>query len=66
LDLTDGEQVVLAETDQQFCDAIAGLLRDPGRRVALARRARAWACANLGWEKSVAAYETLYTSLITG
>jgi glycosyltransferase involved in cell wall biosynthesis len=66
LGVTDGEQVVLAETDQEFCDAIGGLLRDPERRVALARRARAWACANLGWENSVAAYETLYTSLITG
>ena len=65
LDVTDGEQVVLAETDQEFCDAIGGLLRDPERRRALARRARAWACANLGWENSVAAYETLYTSLIT-
>jgi glycosyltransferase involved in cell wall biosynthesis len=66
LDLSDGEQVVLAETDQQFCDAIGGLLCDPERRFALARRARAWACANLGWESSVAAYEALYTSLITG
>jgi glycosyltransferase involved in cell wall biosynthesis len=65
LDVTDGEQVVLAETDQQFADAIGGLLRDPERRATLARRARAWACANLGWENSVAAYEALYTSLIT-
>jgi glycosyltransferase involved in cell wall biosynthesis len=66
LELTDGDQVVLADTDQQFCHAIGGLLGDPERRVALAQRARAWACANLGWENSVAAYETLYTSLVTG
>jgi glycosyltransferase involved in cell wall biosynthesis len=66
LDLTNGEQVILAETDHQFGDAIAALLRDPGRRVALAQKARAWACANLGWEQSVKAYEALYTSLITG
>ncbi len=66
LDLADGVQVVLAETDQEFCDAIGGLLSDPERRATIARRARAWACANLGWEKSVAAYERLYDSLIAG
>ena len=65
LDVTDGEQVVLAETDQQFCDALSRLLRDPDGRAALARRARAWACANLGWETAVASYEALYTSLLT-
>jgi len=65
LDVTDGEQVALAETDQQFCDTIGRLLRDPDERAALARRARAWACANLGWENAVASYEALYTSMLT-
>lgn len=65
LDVADGEQVILAETDQQFCDAIGRLLQDPVGRAALARRARAWACANLGWENAVASYEALYTSLLT-
>ena len=66
LDLVDGEHVVLAESDQQFSDAIVQLLADPERRALLAARARAWACANLGWEKSIAAYESLYESLIEG
>ena len=66
LELTDGDQVVIAETDQEFCTAIVGLLGDPEQRVALGLRARAWACANLGWDKSVAAYERLYDSLIGG
>ncbi len=66
LDLTDGEQVVLAGSDQEFADAIGNLLRDPARRAALATRARAWACANLGWGPVVAAYERLYDSLSTG
>ena len=64
LDLVDGEQVLLAETDQQFCDGIVRLLTHPDSRTALAARARAWACAHLGWEKSIAAYERLYESLI--
>jgi glycosyltransferase involved in cell wall biosynthesis len=64
LDVLAGEQVMLAETDQQFGEAIVGLLTDPDKRSSLAKRARAWACTNIGWEKSVAAYETLYESLL--
>jgi glycosyltransferase involved in cell wall biosynthesis len=64
LDLVDGEHVLLAETDQQFCDAIVQLLAHPERRTALAARARAWASTNLRWEKSVALYEGLYDNLM--
>jgi glycosyltransferase involved in cell wall biosynthesis len=66
LELTDGDQIIIAQTDQEFCAAIVALLADPEQRAALALRARAWACANLGWDKSVAAYERLYDSLIGG
>lgn len=66
LDLADGEQIVLARSDAEFADAIVGLLSDPGRRAALAARARAWACANLGWETSMAGYEALYRRLLGG
>jgi polysaccharide biosynthesis protein PslH len=64
LDLVDGEHVILAETDQQFSEAIVELLIDPVKRASLAACARAWACANLGWEKSITAYEELYESLL--
>jgi glycosyltransferase involved in cell wall biosynthesis len=64
LDLVDGEHVILAKSDQQFSDAIVQLLTDPERRASLEARARVWACANLGWEKSISAYEALYQSLI--
>jgi glycosyltransferase involved in cell wall biosynthesis len=64
LNVVDGEQVMLAETDEQFCQTIVQLLESPERRDRLARNARAWACANLGWEKSIEAYETLYQSLL--
>lgn len=63
IEVTDGEQVVLAETDEEFAGAILALLEDRDRRVALAGRARAWAEENLGWERPVAAYEALYDSL---
>ena len=64
LDLIAGKQVMLAETDQQFRDAIIQLLTDPEKRGFLAKSARAWACANLGWETSVDAYENLYNTLL--
>jgi glycosyltransferase involved in cell wall biosynthesis len=63
LDLHDGEQIVLAESDQQFAAAITGLLGDPNRRLGLARNARDWACAHLSWESSLEAYEQLYGQL---
>jgi glycosyltransferase involved in cell wall biosynthesis len=64
LDVVDGKQILLAETDKQFIDAIIQLLTYSERRASLAACARTWACANLGWERSIAAYETLYESLI--
>jgi len=64
LDVEDGQQILLAESDEQFIDAIVQLLYYTERRTALAICARAWACANLGWEGSIAAYDALYESLI--
>jgi polysaccharide biosynthesis protein PslH len=64
LDVVDGEHVLIAETDGEFADAIGRLLRDRELRVALARRARRWACANVGWQRSIEAYEALYDRLL--
>jgi polysaccharide biosynthesis protein PslH len=64
LTVTDGDQVILAESDREFADAIVMLLRDPGRRRALAGRARSWAAANLGRERMAPAFEQLYRSLL--
>jgi glycosyltransferase involved in cell wall biosynthesis len=64
LGLADGQQVALAETDDEFSAAILRLLADPAERRAMAGRARAWACAHLGWQASLAAYAGLYTRLL--
>lgn len=64
LSVTDKEQVVMAESNQQFCESIGQLLADRERRASLAARAREWACTNLGWERSIEAYEMLYESLL--
>jgi glycosyltransferase involved in cell wall biosynthesis len=64
LDLIDGEEIVLAESDDQFCEATVRLLNDSEQRASVAARARAWARANFDWNKSIAAYEALYENLL--
>lgn len=63
LEVTDGREVLLAESDQEFADATLRLLDNAGLRGSLGTRARAWAQANCGWDRSAAAYEALYDSL---
>ena len=64
LDLVDGEQVILAEDDDEFARAIVDLLGDPERQASLASRARDWAIANLSWERTAVEYEALYRNLL--
>ena len=64
LDIQNGEQLVIAETDDEFITQIVQLLRNSEDRLALAKRARAWACENIAWEQSIAKYETLYKALL--
>ncbi len=64
LDIQDGEQLALAETDGEFISRIVQLLRNSEERLALAKRARAWACNNITWEQSIIKYETLYETLL--
>jgi glycosyltransferase involved in cell wall biosynthesis len=63
LNVTDGVEVAIADTDDQFVTRIVSLLESPGLRSDLAQKARAWAVANLGAERWVAAYEALYDQL---
>lgn len=63
LELIDGKQVILAESDRQFTDQVAALIADPSKRRHLADSARHWACTNLHWDNSIAAYLNLYSSL---
>jgi glycosyltransferase involved in cell wall biosynthesis len=64
LKVKDGDQVRIGRTDEELVQATLDLLRHPERRVALGLRARAWAVAELGWERPVAAFERLYESLL--
>lgn len=64
LDLVNGEQVVLAESDDEFSQAICNLLDHLEKRTSLASQARAWASINLNWERTAEAYEILYRNLL--
>ncbi|MDP8961241.1 MAG: glycosyltransferase family 4 protein [Actinomycetota bacterium] len=64
LDAPTERAAVVAEADDEFCVAIAGLLRDPAERAAVAARARRWATENLTWSRRVAQYEQLYDRLL--
>lgn len=66
LSLTAGEDVLVAESDDEFCVAIDALLANEGQRVAIATSARRWAESMLGWDPIVAAYEELYRELAAG
>lgn len=60
-----GADVVVADGDEEFADAIVGLLENNSRRTELGHAARAWAEAHAGWDAIVAAYEALYESLVS-
>ena len=57
--------LVLADTDEHFSDAVLALLLDVDRRVDLAGRARRWSEEYASWSRPVAAYERLYTDLLS-
>jgi polysaccharide biosynthesis protein PslH len=64
LDVEAGEQVLVADDDDAFADAVATLLGDERQRAALAGAARRWAEANLVWDRIAEAYEALYLSVL--
>ncbi len=58
-----GEHFVLAAGEDELVDALTGLLEDPARRRQLGENARGWAERELGWSRSLAAFERLYDDL---
>ena len=66
LDVSHGQQLLLAHQDHEFASMIVQLLNDPAARLQLASSARTWAVGNLDWSRSVAAYEALHDRLLSG
>jgi polysaccharide biosynthesis protein PslH len=64
LDVNDGREVVLAETDEEFVEAMVRVLEDVELRRGLGTAARAWAEAHVSVDAVAAAYARLYLSLV--
>jgi glycosyltransferase involved in cell wall biosynthesis len=65
LDVRHERELLLAETDAAFSDAVARLLVDREERRHLARAARRWAEQELNLEHSAIAYDALYRDLVS-
>ena len=65
LDVVDGEQLLTAETDDEFAERISLVLADGELRLRLAASARDWAHENLSWDRSIDEYERLYERLLS-
>ena len=64
LNVTDGRELVFADTDEEFADAVVSLVGDAARRRRMGSAAREWALGNLGWDSRVNSYEQLYRSML--
>lgn len=65
LEVVDGEQLLIAESDAEFADATIRLLGSSDLRRRLGTAARAWAEAHVSVEAVAAAYARLYRSLVS-
>ena len=65
LGVVDGEQVLTAETDDEFAERIALVLGDDELRARLGAHARAWAEQNLTWPGTLDRFDELYRRLLS-
>jgi polysaccharide biosynthesis protein PslH len=64
LGVVDGEQLLTAETDDEFAERISLVLGDEALRARLGADARAWAERNLTWEATLDRFDELYGRLL--
>ncbi len=64
-DVRDGHELLIADTDEEFCAAISELLADEDRRVEVARAARAWAEGQADAHRMASAFDSLYRELLS-
>jgi glycosyltransferase involved in cell wall biosynthesis len=62
--VTNGNELILADTPEQFVRAVVTLLEDPARREALGQRGKNLAYSYYGWDALVPKLEALYQQII--
>lgn len=58
--VTDGSELILADTPSDFAEAVVSLLRSPERRAELGQRARVFAEQQYDWSAIVPEMERAY------
>jgi glycosyltransferase involved in cell wall biosynthesis len=58
--VTDGHELLLADTPEDFAQAVLGLLEDSEQRARLGETARRFVKATYGWDALVPKLEALY------
>jgi glycosyltransferase involved in cell wall biosynthesis len=64
LDVRDGREVAIADSDDEFSRRIVSLLADTGQRARLGTNARIWAGDHLQWPVIADRFEQLYSGLL--
>jgi glycosyltransferase involved in cell wall biosynthesis len=64
LGVVDGEQLLTAETDDEFAERISRVLEDERLRARLGAEARVWAEQNLTWNATLDRFDELYAVLL--
>jgi glycosyltransferase involved in cell wall biosynthesis len=63
--LIDGRDVLIADDDAKFADAVVRLLSDSELRGSLASEARRKAESEYSWDSITSAFEALYREILT-
>jgi glycosyltransferase involved in cell wall biosynthesis len=66
LPVASGEQLLVAESDDELAESIAGLLADPARRSALGAAARRWAVAEAEHDFAARDVRAFYAAVAEG
>ena len=59
-----GSEIVVADAEDDFADAVVTLLRSPDRAQEVGRRARAFVLANHSWERAAAIVDAIYRRVV--
>jgi len=66
LRVQDGRELLVARNEQEFADAVIGLLADPEKRMEIARHARAYVEREHSWQGSVEQLEDVFLKAVPG